>query len=166
MSKKKVGWQWYHTIDLALSYSRWNFETNLFSPHPLRGLKILSEPCFYYLQTIIVSHSVPDPGSELSPSRIPYPGSASKNLSILAPKKPKKWFLSSRKYDPGCSSRIPDPDADFLPIPDPGSGSATLVSLPNIRWKIVGVIWMSLIFLHQLCMYRQTQTGSICVLCR
>jgi hypothetical protein len=45
---------------------------------------------------------------------------------------PKKWFLSSRKYDPGCSSWIPD--ADFLPIPDPGvkkapdpgSGSATL----------------------------------------
>jgi hypothetical protein len=31
--------------------------------------------------------------------------------------------LSSRKYDPGCSSRIriPDPDPDFLPIPDPGS---------------------------------------------
>ncbi len=23
---------------------------------------------------------------------------------------PKKWFLSSRKYDQGCSSRIPDPD--------------------------------------------------------
>jgi hypothetical protein len=34
---------------------------------------------------------------------------------------PKKWFLSSRKYDPGCSSRIPDPDADFLTIPDPGT---------------------------------------------
>ncbi len=34
---------------------------------------------------------------------------------------PKKWFLSSRKYDSGCSSRIPDPDPDFLPIPDPGS---------------------------------------------
>ncbi len=32
---------------------------------------------------------------------------------------PKKWFLSSRKYDPGCSSRIPDPDPYFLPIPDP-----------------------------------------------
>ena len=31
-----------------------------------------------------------------------------------------KLFLSSRKYDPGCSSRIPDPDPDFLPIPDPG----------------------------------------------
>ncbi len=76
--------------------------------------------------------SIPDPGSELSPSRIPDPGS-SKNLSILTPKKPKKWFLSSKKYDPGCSSRIPD--ADFLPIPDPGSrgqkapdpGSATLI---------------------------------------
>jgi hypothetical protein len=33
---------------------------------------------------------------------------------------PQKWFLSFRKYDPGCSSRISDPDADFLPIPDPG----------------------------------------------
>ncbi len=35
---------------------------------------------------------------------------------------PKKWFLSSRKYDPGFSSRIriPDPEPDFLPIPDPG----------------------------------------------
>ncbi len=41
---------------------------------------------------------------------------------------PKKWFLSSRKYDLGCSSR-PDPDHDFYPsrirgskrhrIPDP-----------------------------------------------
>ncbi len=34
---------------------------------------------------------------------IPEPGSASKNLSILTPK---KWFLSSRKYNPGCLSRI------------------------------------------------------------
>jgi hypothetical protein len=35
---------------------------------------------------------------------------------------PKKWFISSRQYDPSCSSqiRIPDPDPDFLPIPDPG----------------------------------------------
>jgi hypothetical protein len=29
---------------------------------------------------------------------------------------PKKWFLSTQKYDPGCPS-----DPDFLPIPDPGS---------------------------------------------
>jgi hypothetical protein len=66
--------------------------------------------------------SIPDPGSELSPCRIPDPGSSSKNLSILTPKKAKKLFLSSKKYDPGWSSRIPDPDADFFPsrIPDPG----------------------------------------------
>jgi hypothetical protein len=78
--------------------------------------------------------------SDFFPARIPdpnclYPGSASKNLSILTPKK-QKWFLSSKKYDPGCSSRIPDPDADFYPsripdpgvkkAPDPGSGSASL----------------------------------------
>ncbi len=51
-----------------------------------------------------------------------HPGSSSsKNLRILTPKKPKKWFLSSKKYDPVCSSRIPDPDADFLHIPYPRS---------------------------------------------
>jgi hypothetical protein len=54
---------------------------------------------------------------------------------------PKKWFPSSRKYDLGCSFqiRIPDPDSDFLPIPDPrvkkapdpGSGSARLFRLPT-----------------------------------
>jgi hypothetical protein len=62
------------------------------------------------------------PGSRFQLFSIPDPGSSSKNLSILTPKKAKKWFLSSKKYDPGCSSRIPDPDADFLPsrIPDPG----------------------------------------------
>ncbi len=71
------------------------------------------------------------PGSRIRTVSIPDPGSSSKNLSILTQKK-------SKKYDPGCSSRIPDPDADFLPsripnpgvkkhpIPDPGSGSATL----------------------------------------
>jgi hypothetical protein len=35
-----------------------------------------------------------------------HPGSPSRNLSILTPKQQKKKFLSSRKYDPGCSSRI------------------------------------------------------------
>jgi hypothetical protein len=65
----------------------------------------------------------PDPGSDFFPSRIrtvsiPDPGSASKYFIYF---NPKQWFLSSRKYDPGCSSRIPDPGADFLPIPDPGS---------------------------------------------
>jgi hypothetical protein len=71
------------------------------------------------------------PGSELSPTRILI-----KEFKYFNPKKSKKWFLSSKKYDPGCSSRIPDPDADFLPsripdpgvkkAPNPGSGSATL----------------------------------------
>jgi hypothetical protein len=50
---------------------------------------------------------IPDPGSDFFPSRIPdpnclHPGSSSKNLGILTPKKAKKWFLSSKKYDPGC----------------------------------------------------------------
>ncbi len=56
------------------------------------------------------------PGSRIK--KIPDPRSASKNLSIF---KPKKLFISSRKYDPGCSSRIQTPDLDFLPSPDPGS---------------------------------------------
>ncbi len=34
---------------------------------------------------------------------------------------PKKWFLSTQKYDPGVFPRITDSDPDFLPIPDPGS---------------------------------------------
>jgi hypothetical protein len=46
----------------------------------------------------------------------PGPGSAIKEFKYFNPQKLKKWFPSSGKYDPGCSSRIPDPDADFLPI--------------------------------------------------
>jgi hypothetical protein len=54
------------------------------------------------------------------------PRSASKEFKYLG--NPKNLFLSSLKYEPGCSSRI------FLPVPDPGSrgqkapdpGSATL----------------------------------------
>jgi hypothetical protein len=40
----------------------------------------------------------------------------------------KKWFLSSQKYDPSFTSRIriPNLDPDFLPIPDPNSGSQIL----------------------------------------
>ncbi len=83
------------------------------------------------------------PGSDIFPSRIqtvsiPDPGSASTNLSILTPKKNKKWFLSSRKYDPGSSSRIrmltfyPSriPVPGVKKTPDPGSGSATLLMFP------------------------------------
>ncbi len=70
---------------------------------------------------------IPDPGSDFFPSRIRipdpnclHPGSRIriKEFKYL---NPKKWFISSRKYDPSCSSRIPDLDADFLPIPDPRS---------------------------------------------
>ncbi len=75
-------------------------------------LSRIPDPTFFY------------PGSDFFLSRIPdpnclHPGS---RISIKEFKNlnPKKWFLSSRKYDPGCSSWIPDPDADFLPIPDPG----------------------------------------------
>jgi hypothetical protein len=67
-----------------------------------------------YPESRIRLFSIPDPGSEFwFPSRIRF--KELKNVN------PKKWFLSSGKYDPGCLSRIPDPDPDFLPIPDPGS---------------------------------------------
>jgi hypothetical protein len=57
------------------------------------------------------------PVTDFFPSRIRIffnPGSTSKILSILTQKI--VTYLSS--YDPGFSSRIPDPDPDFLPIPD------------------------------------------------
>jgi hypothetical protein len=79
----------------------------------------------------------PDPTFSIPDPNCLYPGSRIriKEFKYFIYFNPKKWFLSSRKYDPGCSSRIPDPDANFLPIPDPGvkkapdpgSGSATLV---------------------------------------
>jgi hypothetical protein len=55
--------------------------------------------------------SIPDPtffhpGSRIRTVSIPDPESSSKNLSISVPKKSKKWFLCSKKYDPGSSSRI------------------------------------------------------------
>ncbi len=83
----------------------------------------IPDPTFFY------------PGSELSPSRI----RTSKNLSILTPK---KWFLSSRKYDPV---------ADFLPIPDPGSrgqkGTGSRIRTRNT------VIWFQLFVSGELCWY-------------
>jgi hypothetical protein len=75
------------------------------------------------------------PGSKFFPSRIPIRHQriyASKNLCRYF--NPKKLFLSSRKYDPSCSSRIRIlifyqsriPDQGVKKAPDPGSGSATL----------------------------------------
>jgi hypothetical protein len=52
--RKEVGWQWYHSIVLALSWSRGNFQTKWYRPHSVRGIKLLRDPFFYYLQTIIV----------------------------------------------------------------------------------------------------------------
>jgi hypothetical protein len=79
----------------------------------------------------IRSFSVADPGCS---SRFPnlnffHPGSALKNLSILSPK---KWFLSSRKYDGlGCSFRVRIPDPDFLPIPDQGGSKGHRIADPD-----------------------------------
>jgi hypothetical protein len=59
---------------------------------------------------------IPDPCSECFPYRILDPGSRVKKIphpgSIKEFKyfEPKNLFLSSRKYDPGCSSRIRIPD--------------------------------------------------------
>jgi hypothetical protein len=82
------------------------------------------------------------PGSRIRTVSIPDPGSSSKNLSILTLKKAKKWLLSSKKYDPGCSSRIPDPDADFFPsrIPDPGVKKAPN---PGSRIRIRNTVYMN-----------------------
>jgi len=70
--------------------------------------------------------SIPDPtlfhpGSRIRTVSIPDLRSSIKNLCILTPQKVKKWFLSSKKYDPGFSSRIPDPGDDFLPSRIQGS---------------------------------------------
>jgi hypothetical protein len=61
---------------------------------------------------------------------IPDPGSASKNLRISTSK---QWFLRSRKYDLGCSSRIRILTfyQSRIPVkkaPDPGSGTLRKVT--------------------------------------
>jgi hypothetical protein len=53
--RKEVGWKWYQSKGLALIiYSRREF-FKISSGLRVRGLKVLSEPCFYYFNTIIVS---------------------------------------------------------------------------------------------------------------
>jgi hypothetical protein len=58
---------------------------------------------------------IPDPGSKDSELRIRILIKEFKYFFL-----PKKLFPSSRNYGPGCSSRILNPNHDFLPIQDPG----------------------------------------------
>jgi hypothetical protein len=66
---------------------------------------------------------IPDPGSRIRLFSIPDPGSRIQTASIpdefkyFNPKKATKWFLSSKKYDQVCSSRIPDPRVKKAPNP-------------------------------------------------
>ncbi len=102
----------------------------------------------------IVVGSVADPGCL---SRIPdptffHPGSELFHPGSWIPDPPqriqyfnqKKLFISSRKYDSGCSSRIriPDPDSDFLPIPDPRSrgqkGTGSRIPDPDPQHWLLG----------------------------
>ncbi len=60
-NEKRGGLTNYHSIGLPFSHSRWDCQTNRCRPHPVRGLKLLSEPCFCHLKSMIVSqyrHSV------------------------------------------------------------------------------------------------------------
>jgi hypothetical protein len=59
---------------------------------------------------------ISDPGS----NKFPIQDGSGSAFKYFYPKK----FPSSRSYDPGCYSRIPGPDLDFLPIPDPGLKTA------------------------------------------
>jgi hypothetical protein len=54
---------------------------------------------------------------------------------------PKKWFLSYRKYDPGCSIRIPDPD--FLPIPGSRGqkGTGSRIRIRNTETFIAAYVY-------------------------
>ncbi len=163
----KESWRSFCTLVLCLQYAKWVQITSRQRVAGLPALGCWSAPVLrirnVYPGSRIRLFSIPDPGSELSPSRIPDPGS-SKNLSILTPKKAKKWFLSSKKYDPGCSSRIPDPDADFLPswIPDPG-----VKKVPNpgsrIRIRNTGSAFILLAYTKQtglwLVAHKTTPTG-------
>jgi hypothetical protein len=71
---------------------------------------------------LLIRDVFPDPGSNFFLSLIPVPRSEFFPFRIRIPDRikefkyfnPKKWFLSSRKYEPGCSFQIPDPDPDFI----------------------------------------------------
>jgi hypothetical protein len=88
--------------------------------HPVSEFFAIPDPNFlhhgseFFLSRI--GSSIPDPNFF-------HPGSASRKLRIFNYFNPKKWFLSSEKYDPGSSFRIwiPDPNPELLSISDPRS---------------------------------------------
>jgi hypothetical protein len=85
-------------------------------PFPEKKCRIVSSVADPGCLSRIPHFSIPEPNCLHPGSQIRI-----KEFKYFNLKKPKKWFPSSRKYDPGCSSQIPDPDADFLPILDPES---------------------------------------------
>ncbi len=84
---------------------------------------------------------IPDPGSEffsplfLKPNFF-YTGSRMIRIKEFKYFNRKKRFLNSRKYDPGCSSRLRSPDPDTLPIPDPGVKKGTRSRIRISKTKI------------------------------
>ncbi len=90
---------------------------------------------------------IKDPGSEFFPSRIPDPGSEFIPFRIhikeLKHCNPKKWFLSFRKYDPGCSSQIRIRILTFYPsrIPDPGVKRHRISDPDRQHWSWHNLMW-------------------------
>jgi len=84
---------------------------------------------------------LPDPGSEFLPSRNQIFSITGSRIRIQEFKyfNPKKWFLSSQKYDPGCSSRIlifypsriPDSEVKKGPVPTSLKGTGSRIRIRN-----------------------------------
>ncbi len=53
--KRQAGNGILRLVSFQATYSRCDFQPNRCKPHPVRGLKLPSEPCFCHLQPIIVS---------------------------------------------------------------------------------------------------------------
>ncbi len=107
-----VGHGLHHDLGLLLKRGR-----NIYS-HPNRQLRDLEVLCaaggvtpglssdFCFFSTVLWIRDVyPDPGSEFFPSRIRIFLSRI-HVKELRYFNPKKLFISYRKYDPDCSSRI------------------------------------------------------------
>ncbi len=104
---------WYlHKKNLSPYEINYNYKKALTTSDLMQGnsckflIKKLAETCNIKISVLRIQDVYP--GSEFFPSQIQDPGSRVKK--ILDPHQriqvfyPKKLFLSSRKYDPGCSS--------------------------------------------------------------